>query len=116
MKLRDAFHQSIYTCDFPSRESRVRRYTHSLLASFEKKKIIIFFYYMCLRRIYTHVFIFIFPIIKKKCKFIITCKIHQSGLWESRNYGNIIITTLQKHYYYYYESQAKIRNKYYGNR
>ena len=46
--------------------------------------------------------------LKKKCKFIITCKTHQSGLWESWNYGDI--TTLQKHYHYYYESQAKIRN------
>ena len=36
------------------------------------------------------------------------CKIHQSGLWESWNYGDIM--TLQKHYHYYYESQAKIRN------
>ena len=53
-------------------------------------------YYMCLRRIYIYVFIFIFPIVhnfaqikRKKCKFIITCKIHQSGLWESRSYRNI---------------------------
>src|SRR5947209_12918381 len=53
-------------------------------------------YYMCLHRIY--IYVFIFPIMhkfqkvkRKNVNLFITSKIHQSGLWESRNYRNLLL-------------------------